>query len=170
MRRLVFGSFVLSAALGANAAPVTGTDSSCLPVVDLGYVCHTSTKPSTTHISSNFLNNRNCIKPSPTIPRRKPTYSRTSDTPSLPLVTFDSELQCTRKRTERLSKPAPNCDSALKASQFGRVMRIPPLANTQAQPTRLHSRLGKRASRTVNRCQLTGMRALKKTASSLMFT
>lgn len=44
MRRVFFESFVLSSALGANAAPVTGTDSSCLPVVDLGYVCHASTQ------------------------------------------------------------------------------------------------------------------------------
>ncbi|KAL6900031.1 Alpha/Beta hydrolase protein [Trichoderma evansii] len=88
MRRLVLGSFVVSSALRANAAPVTSTDSSCLPVVDLGYVCHVSTKPITIRTPSNFIHNRNCIKPYPITRRRKPIFSRILDTPSLLLLRF----------------------------------------------------------------------------------
>lgn len=170
MRRLVFGSFILSSALKANAAPVTSTDSSCLPVVDLGYVCHASTKPITIRTPSNFCDNRNCTTPSPITRRRKPIYSKTSDTPSLPLATFDSEPQCTQRRTEPPSKRAPSCDSALRVSQLGRVTHSSPLANTRAQPMRLLFKLGRRASKMDSPSQLIGTRALKKTVSSLMST
>lgn len=168
MRRTFLGSFVLSSAITANAAPVTNTDSSCLPVVDLGYVCHFPTKPIAIRTPSDFCDNRNCIKRSPITRRRKPIYSRILGMPSLPLATFDSEPQRTRKRTELQSKPAPSCDSALRVSPFGRATHTLPSANTQAQPMHSLFRLGRRASRMVSRSQLIGMRALKKTVSSLM--
>ncbi|GFP52825.1 carboxylesterase patB [Trichoderma asperellum] len=100
MRRLVFGSFVLSAALGANAAPVTGTDSSCLPVVDLGYELHQALSYNTTTQAYIFQNIRYAQPPVGYLRFRAPMHPKTNRTPV---------------------QTAPNCDSALKASHFGRA-------------------------------------------------
>lgn len=168
MRRLFFTSFVLSSALRADAAPVTSTDSNCLPVVDLGYVCRASIKSVIIRTPSNVCGNRNCIKPSPTTRRRKPICSKTLDMLSLPLATFDSEPQRTQRPTEPPSKPAPNCDSAHRASRLGRMTHLLPSANTRARPMRSLFKLGRRASNMASLYQWIGTQALKKIVSSSM--
>lgn len=170
MRRLFFTSFVVSSALGANAAPVTSNDSSCLPVVDLGYVGHASITSTIRTFLSNFCDDRNCIKPSLTTRRLKPIYSRILDMPSPPWATFDSEPQRTQRQTEPLSKPAPSCDSAHKASHFGRPTRSLPLPNTRIQPIHSIFRPGRRALKIASLSQLIGIRALKKIVSFSMST
>lgn len=168
MRRLFFTSFVLSSTLTANAAPATSTGSSCLPVVDLGYVCHASIKPIIVRTPSDFCGNRNCIKPSPTTRRRKLISSKTLDMLSLPLATFDSEPQRTQRPTEPPSKPAPSCDSAHRASRLGRMTHLLPSANTRTQPMHSLFKLGRRASKMASLYQSIGIQALKKIVSSSM--
>ncbi|PTB44808.1 uncharacterized protein TrAFT101_000281 [Trichoderma asperellum] len=80
MRRLFFGSFVLSAALGANAAPVTGTDSSCLPVVDLGYELHQALSYNTTTQAYTFQNIRYAQPPVGDLRFRAPAHPKTNRT------------------------------------------------------------------------------------------
>ncbi|KAL6790825.1 alpha/beta-hydrolase [Trichoderma sp. SZMC 28012] len=79
MRQVFLGSFVLSAALTANAAP-TNSGSSCLPVVDLGYELHQALSYNSTNQLYTFQNIRYAQPPVGDLRFRAPAQPKTNRT------------------------------------------------------------------------------------------
>ncbi|KAL7786970.1 alpha/beta-hydrolase [Trichoderma ceciliae] len=80
MRRLFLGSFALSSALTASAAPTSSTGSSCLPVVDLGYELHQALSYNTTTKAYMFQNIKYAQPPVGDLRFRTPAHPKTNRT------------------------------------------------------------------------------------------